>query len=211
MPGTPLHLLQPAAGRRWSRTDPVLARLSRLTPLGPWPLARADPFDALVQAFCHQQVSMAAGAAIARRLEQTLGGAPTPRRVLAVGLEGLRAAGLSRAKAVYVQDLARKVDAGEVPFSQFDAWSDDDVLEALGRVRGIGPWTAKMFLLFHLQRPDVSCPEDLGLRLAVAQAYGVPPEAAGSEMEQRRAAWSPYNSVAARVLWQWRRQSMATP
>lgn len=186
-----------------------MAGLSRATPLAPWPLTRDDPFQALVQAFCHQQVSLAAGAAILRRLEEGLGGPPTPEGVLELGLERLRSCGLSRAKAAYVTDLAVRVRDGHLPFGQFGGWSDDDVVECLTEVKGVGTWTAKMFHLFHMQRPDVSCPEDLGLRLAVAVSYGVPADQAVAVMEAQRTKWSPYNSVAARVLWTSRRAAMA--
>jgi DNA-3-methyladenine glycosylase II len=207
--------LQPEATRHWLRTEPTMARLSQAHPL-PDPGAlgpAATPgkgFAALVRSVAHQQVSIAAGAAIHGRLVRTLGGAVTPRRVLDRDPETLRAAGLSGSKATTVRELARLTLEGEVRFRQFPRLADEAIVGQLVQVKGIGPWTAKMFLLFHLGRPDVFAPEDLGLRLAVAQAYGVPEARAAARMERLRPLWAPYNSVAARVLWQSRR-ALAAP
>lgn len=205
-----LHLLQPAAERRWAKTDKILHGLSKATPLNPVPqIQERDGFAALVRSITHQQVSMAAAETIHGRLVKALGGKVTPRRILNRSPERLRAAGLSRSKAAYILDLADKTLRKEVEFNRFPAMTDSDILAELTAVKGIGTWTAKMFLLFHLHRPDVLAPEDLGLRLAVADAYGVPPEKAAQVMLQQQAKWSPYCSVAARVLWQSRRAAGA--
>jgi DNA-3-methyladenine glycosylase II len=201
-----LHLLQPKAEAHWKRSDPVMHRLSRAHPLDPTPqVGQADGFATLVESITHQQVSMAAARTIHRRLVRTLGGKVTPRRILNRSPGQLCEAGLSRTKAAYLHDLADKTLRGDVEFDRFPAMTDAAILEELTAVKGIGPWTAKMFLLFHLNRPDVFAPEDLGLRMAVAAAYGVPEPKAAKAMERQRAAWAPYNSVAARVLWQSRR------
>ncbi|MEK6986376.1 MAG: DNA-3-methyladenine glycosylase 2 family protein [Candidatus Thermoplasmatota archaeon] len=198
--------LQPAAEKRWAQSDPVMARLSRAHPIDPVSqLAPKDGFAALVESITHQQVSMAAARTIHARLVKTLGGKVTPRRVLNRTPEQLRAAGLSRSKAASILDLADKTQRGEVEFDRFPTMPDEAIIAELVAVKGIGTWTAKMFLLFHLGRPDVFAPEDLGLRLAVADTYAVPPEKAATVMARQQAAWSPYNSVAARVLWQSRR------
>ncbi|MEA3203408.1 MAG: DNA-3-methyladenine glycosylase [Thermoplasmata archaeon] len=198
--------LQPEAERHWKRADPVLHRLSKAHPLPPeQAIPGDDGFAALVGSITHQQVSLAAGRSIHAKLLKALGGKATPRRVLARSEEQLRAAGLSRAKAASVLDLADKTLRKEVEFARFPAMEDEAIIAELVAVKGIGPWTAKMFMLFHLQRPDVFAPEDLGLRLATAQAYGVAPEEAAAHMERMRPLWAPYNSVAARVLWQSRR------
>ncbi|HUR60915.1 MAG TPA: DNA-3-methyladenine glycosylase 2 family protein [Candidatus Thermoplasmatota archaeon] len=198
-----LHRLQPAAEKHWARTDKVMHRLSKAHPIPPEQQMKADDgFAALVMSITHQQVSMAAGRSIHAKLIKVLGGKVTPRRVLNRTEQRLRSAGLSRAKATYVLDLADKTLRGDVEFARFPGMTDEAIIEELTSVKGIGTWTAKMFLLFHLQRPDVFAPEDLGLRLGVANAYGVPPEKAAAKMEQMREKWSPYNSVGARVLWQ---------
>lgn len=203
-----LHLLQPKAQRHWARTDPVLARLSKANPIPAEPvIAGADGFAALVQSITHQQVSLAAGQTIHGRLVKLLGGNVTPRRVLNRTPDQLRSAGLSRGKSAYILDLADKTLRGDVEFTRFAEMPDDAIIEELTAVKGIGVWTAKMFLIFHLHRPDILAPEDLGLRIAVSNAYGVPPEAAGEAMEELGPKWSPYSSVAARVLWQSRRST----
>ncbi len=205
-----MHKLQPEAEARWKATDKVLHKLSRKTPLDPEPQIRErDGFATLVTSITHQQVSMAAATTIHGRLVKALGGKVTPRRVLARSPEQLRAAGLSRSKAAYILDLADKAQRKEVEFSRFPAMEDEAILTELTAVKGIGVWTAQMFLLFHLHRPDVLPTGDLGLRLAVADAYGVPPEKAAQLMLEHRERWSPYCSVASRVLWQSRRAAMA--
>jgi DNA-3-methyladenine glycosylase II len=205
-----LHELQPDAERRWTRTDKVLLRLSRANPIPaePHELNR-DGFSTLVLSIVHQQVSMAAARTITGRLVRLLGGRITPRRILNRSPEQLRTAGLSGAKAAYVLDLADKTQRGDVGFGRFAEMDDDAILAELTAVKGIGSWTAKMFLLFHLHRPDVLPTEDLGLRLAVAEAYKVPVAEAADEMLARRERWSPYCSVASRVLWLSRRAAMA--
>lgn len=205
-----IHELQPEAERHWRRTDPVMHRLSRAHPLPPeQAIPGDDGFAALVASITHQQVSLAAGRSIHAKLLRALGGKATPRRVLARDEATLRAAGLSRSKVAYVQDLADRTLRGEVGFARFGGMEDEAIVAELTAVKGIGTWTAKMFVLFHLQRPDVFAPEDLGLRIATGLAYGVAPEKAAAHMERMRPLWSPYNSVAARVLWQSRRQPAA--
>jgi DNA-3-methyladenine glycosylase II len=202
----PLHELQPEAETHWAKTDKTLARLSRTHPLPPEPHSLSgDGFTTLVLSITHQQVSMAAARTIQGRLVKLLGGKVTPRRVLNRTPDQLRSAGLSRSKAGFILDLADKTQRGDVEFARFPAMDDDAILAELTAVKGIGAWTAKMFLMFHLQRPDVLAQEDLGLRLAVADVYKVPPQEAADEMLARRERWSPYCSVASRVLWQSRR------
>lgn len=197
------HALQPKATRHWGRTEPVLAALSKANRIPATPQLggpASDGFAALVQSITHQQVSLAAGQTIHGRLVALLGSV-SPETVLRHSPESLRTAGLSRAKAAYVLDLADKTVRGDVEFARFADLPDATIIEELTAVKGIGTWTAKMFLIFHLERPDVFAPEDLGLRLAVADAYGVAPEKAAAKMERLRPKWAPYNSVAARVLW----------
>lgn len=191
--------------RRWAVSDPVLHGLAKATPPPRPALERLDPFASLVQSLAHQQVSIQAGASIFRRVCEAAGGGPTPGTLLAAGPERLRAAGLSRPKVSYALDLAEKVRAGEVDLAGLDAMDDAEVVAQLTRVKGIGAWTAKMFLLFHLERPDVLPHEDLGLQLAVARAYRVPRAKAAAKMLRLAPAWSPHASYASLVLWNWRR------
>lgn len=203
----PLAALQPEAAAHWAKTDKTLARLSKRNPLPTEPHSLSgDGFSTLVLSIVHQQVSMAAARTIQARLVKLLGGKVTPRRILNRTPEQLRSAGLSRGKATYILDLADKTARGDVEFDRFPAMTDEAILAELTAVKGIGVWTAQMFLMFHLHRPDVLATGDLGLRLAVADVYKVPVHEAAEEMLSRRERWSPYCSVAARVLWQSRRE-----
>ena len=209
VPRAPLHTLQPAAESAWKRQDRTLHKLSRDHPLPAERVIPAgDPFAALVRSITHQQVSLAAGETIHRNLARALGGKVTPRRVLNRTPEELRAAGLSRGKTAYVQDLAARTLSGEVEFDRFPAMKDEAIEEELVAVKGIGVWTAKMFLLFHLERPDVLPHEDLGLQIAVAQNYGVSRKLAAKKMIKLQPAWTPWCSYASLVLWNARRVEM---
>jgi DNA-3-methyladenine glycosylase II len=198
--------LQRIAENHWAKTDPLLCQLSRQNPLPPTPSLLADGgFATLVLSIIHQQVSMAAARTIQAKVTKLLGGKVTPRRILNRSPEALRQAGLSHSKAGYILDLADKTLRGDVEFARFNEMADEDILAELTAVKGIGDWTAKMFLMFHLQRPDVLPHEDLGLRLAVQEFYGIPVNKAAAFMQQRQPAWSPYCSIASRVLWHARR------
>ncbi|HLE48009.1 MAG TPA: DNA-3-methyladenine glycosylase 2 family protein [Candidatus Thermoplasmatota archaeon] len=191
----------PAAIRHWKTNDPIMARLAETTPARAIGAARSTGFSTLVVSLIHQQVSLAAGRSITRNVVAACGGRITPAAVLGASPAKLRAAGLSRQKRSYVLDLAHRTHRGEIGFRRFAHQGDDAIIETLTKVRGIGPWTAKMFLVAHLQRPDVVAPEDLGLRLAAAQVYGVPAPKAAAFLEARRAAWSPFGTLACLTLW----------
>lgn len=193
-----------AAVAHWRTTDAVLAELAATTTPEPWPEHDPDPFVDLCQSITHQQVSLAAGRTIFGRFQAAVGdaGNVTPAGVLAAGEARLREAGLSGQKTRYILDLAARVEDGSLPLHDLDELDDGEVIAALTAVRGVGVWTAKMFLLFHLRRPDV-CPwEDLGVRLSVERYYGVPEKQAAAWLrDEARARWSPHNSLAARILW----------
>ncbi len=195
----------PEAIAHWRTTDPVLADLAESTPLERRLEDEPDPFHALVRAIVHQQVSLAAGRTIYARVADATG--PTPAGILAAGEVRLRELGLSRAKATYCLDLAGRVADGW-DLAALDALPDDEVVRELTAVKGIGVWSAKMHLLFHMQRPDVLPWEDLGVRLAVDRFYGVPEPLAAKWLQQEaNARWSPHCSLATRVLWAARRAS----
>ncbi len=146
----PIHELQTAAQRHWTKTEPTMARLSRKNRLPSDPQIGggdlSDGFAALVQSIAHQQVSLAAGQTIHGRLVKLLGGKVTPRRVLNRTPEELRSAGLSRGKSAYILDLADKTQRGDVEFDRFPKMDDEAIIAELTAVKGIGDWTAKMFL-----------------------------------------------------------------
>lgn len=201
-----MHLarLLPAALAHWQSTDPALARLARAQDVHP-PLPRGTPFGALARSLLHQQVSVAAGETISRRLTAACHGRVTPEAVLALGEAGMQACGISRQKRSYLVDLATKVRDGTIDFPSLRKADDAAVIEALTQVRGIGEWTAQMFLIFHLGRPDVVAPDDLGLRLAVRDAYGVRIDRTRRFLERRAPDWSPFGSLACLTLWASRR------
>jgi DNA-3-methyladenine glycosylase II len=161
----------------------------------------SSAFDSLVSSLIHQQVSMAAGRTIYGRLKTACQGRITPRRVLGLGPQGLRACGVSRQKQGYILDMAQKAASGALPLASLSRRSDEEVERLLTQVKGIGPWTAKMFLLFHLQRPDVVAPQDLGLQMAASRAYDVSPKATAAFLVSQASKWSPYGSLASLVLW----------
>lgn len=198
----PAHPLRRKALARWAKSDPILHAIARDVPAPAHTLATAAPFQALVQSIAHQQVSIQAGAAIFGRVN-ALGG--TPEALLKAGPDALRAAGLSRPKVAYVLDLAQKAVTREVDLDHIATMPDEEVIAQLTSVKGIGVWTAKMFLLFQLDRPDVLPHEDLGLQVAVSQAYKVPRKKAAAKIQKLGPLWSPYSSYASLILWNARR------
>jgi DNA-3-methyladenine glycosylase II len=161
-----------------------------------------DYFAALARSIMFQQLAGRAAAAIHARFVETLGGQVTPSAVLATTPEALRAAGLSGNKAAAILDLATKASDGSVPLAGLDALSDDEIVERLSQVRGIGRWTAEMFLMFELRRLDVWPVDDYGVRNGWTLVHKLPelikPKALMAEGERFR----PYRSVAAWYCWQ---------
>jgi DNA-3-methyladenine glycosylase II len=160
-------------------------------------------FQALARAIIFQQLAGAAANTIYMRFVALFPGKafPTPAQVLARSDEDLRKAGLSRQKSVYIRDLAAHVANKSLNFHRFAAMSDEEIVTELTRVKGIGRWTAEIFLMFNLGRPDVLPVDDLGLRAAVRQAYHLPQLPSRRELEEAGERWRPYCSVAAWYLW----------
>jgi len=144
--------------------DPMVAAFIERAGLPPARPGEGDPFASLARAIVFQQLAGRAAAAIHRRFVEAIGGTVDARSILATDTATLRAAGLSGAKATSLQDLAAKVADGTVPLAELASLDDDAIVERLVTVRGIGPWTAEMFLLFELERPDVWPVDDLGVR-----------------------------------------------
>jgi DNA-3-methyladenine glycosylase II len=169
-----------------------------------------DHYGALVRSIVGQQLSTKAAGAIYTRLTERFGGrAPTPEQVLADDADELRAAaGLSRAKVGFLRSLAEHVLDGSLELERLDELSDEDVIKELIAVKGLGVWTAHMFLMFHLQRPDVLAVGDLGIRRAVMVLYGLPELPAPAELEEIAEPWRPHRTLACRFLW---RSLDATP
>lgn len=190
------------ARRLLARRDPILRDLMRRH--GPCGLAdsqHADPFIALVHAIISQQLSTKAAATIAGRVESILGGTPTPARVAAATDIELRAAGLSGQKVGYLRDLCARIAVGVLPLDTLDRMTDQQVIDALTQVKGIGRWTAEMFLMFRLHRPDVLPVGDLGIVKAVQRAYGLRKVPSPDRLLRLGESWRPYRSVACWYLW----------
>ena len=194
------------ARRTLVRRDPVLAALIRRH--GPCGLAaaqRADHFSALVRAITGQQLSTKAAATIYARMAalvaSTPGGSPTVEGFARVTDDALRAAGMSRQKISYLRDLCEKVSTRVVDLDALDVLPDDEVIDALVKVKGIGRWSAEMFLIFRLHRPDVLPVDDLGIVVAVQRAYGLRKRPKADRLRKIGEAWRPYRSVASWYLW----------
>jgi DNA-3-methyladenine glycosylase II len=190
-----------------SASDPVLAKL--IAAVGPLPSARdgrPDPDDhygALVRSIVGQQLSVLAARAIYGRLTARFDGRPpTPSEILKDDPDALRAAaGLSRAKVGFLRSLAEHVISGDLELGRLDTLSDDDVIAELVAVKGLGTWTAHMFLMFHLGRPDVLAVGDLGIRRAIERAYALEALPTPEEIENLAEPWRPYRTLACRYLW----------
>ncbi len=163
--------------------------------------SRPDPFVALSRAIVGQQVSTKAAASIWAKFEGLFRGPPTPQKVARAKDERLRSAGLSGAKASYVKDLARHVVSGELDLERIGELADEDVIADLIEIKGIGRWTAEMFLIFHLGRPDVISAGDLGIRRAIEIAYGLDELPGPTDMERISDPWRPQRTLACLYLW----------
>jgi len=190
------------ARRLLARRDPVIGALMRTH--GACGLARAqreDPFHVLVQAIISQQLSTKAARTIGRRLVELHGGVLTPQAVAATPDLALRGVGLSSQKLRYLRDLCEKVQDGSLMLHSLTGMSDSDVIAALTQVKGIGRWTAEMFLMFRLHRPDVLPVGDLGILKAVQQVYGLRKPPSAARLAEIGEPWRPYRSVACWYLW----------
>jgi DNA-3-methyladenine glycosylase II len=188
-------------------SDPVLAgvidRVGKLPSSRDGRPAPEEHYGALVRSIVGQQLSVLAARAIYGRLTERFGGRPpTPAEILAEEPEELRtAAGLSRAKVGFLRSLAEHVLSGELELEHLEQLSDEDVVAELTAVKGLGEWTAHMFLMFHLERPDVLAVGDLGIRRAIERAYGLDELPAAGEIERIGEPWRPYRTLACRYLW----------
>ncbi|MGH9237892.1 MAG: DNA-3-methyladenine glycosylase family protein [Vicinamibacterales bacterium] len=190
------------ARRLLARRDPVIRDLIRRH--GPCGLADAqheDAFTALTHSIISQQLSTKAAATIARRFDALFGGIPTPAAVALVDDAQLRAVGLSSQKIRYMRDLCSRVADGSLTLERVNELSDEDVIQSLTQIKGIGRWTAEMFLMFRLHRPDVLPVDDLGILKAVQRAYGLRKLPRAERLTKIGEPWRPYRSVACWYLW----------
>ena len=172
---------------------------------GPWvkrigtirlPVSEVTPFYYLVRAICYQQLAGNAARTIHGRVVEALKGDVLPRKALRVREATLRAAGLSRSKYAAIRDLATKIRSGEVDVHDLDERPDDEIIERLVTVRGIGLWTAQMYLMFRLHRPDVWPVGDLGVRAGYAKVHALDEYPTAKQLEPLGDIYSPWRSAA---------------
>jgi DNA-3-methyladenine glycosylase II len=200
-----------AAQRKLAASDPVMADL--IERLGPMSVEerrrrrgqppRDDAYVALVRAVVGQQLSTKAARTIYERVVALFeDGVPSPEQLLAAKEDALRGAGLSGRKVEYLRDLAAHVVNGELELDRLDELSDAEVIEEVTAVRGLGQWTAEMFLIFHLGRADVISGGDLGIRRAIQIEYGLGELPTPDEVIERAEAWKPRRTLACIYLWE---------
>jgi DNA-3-methyladenine glycosylase II len=192
------------ARRLLMRRDPRLAPLIKRVGRCRLPDSRAlEPYAALVRAILAQQLSSKAAETIYGRVVALAGGADrlTPEALLLIETTALRGAGVSGPKVSYLRDLAARVADGRLDLHALDEHSDEQVIEAITAVKGLGRWSAEMFLMFRLNRPDVFPVGDLGIVKGVQQLLGMKKRPAPSTMLRAAENWRPYRSVAAWYLW----------
>ena len=185
-------------------------KLLRDPEFGPWvdrvgpirvPVAAEDPFFYLARAIIYQQLAGAAARTIHARFVEALKGEVTPTKVLRVRESTLRKAGLSAAKAAAVRDLATKVRSDEVVVGDLEEQTDEEIIRRLTLVKGIGPWTAQMYLMFRLHRPDVWPVLDLGVRSGFSKVHGLEAAPGPKELEPLGDRYRPWRSAAAFYCW----------
>jgi DNA-3-methyladenine glycosylase II len=183
--------------------DPALAELiAQVGPLRYPPRSADGPFAALARAIVFQQLAGRAAQAILGRVVTTAGGALTPEGLAAASDEQLRGAGLSGNKLAALRDLSTRMLAGEVNLAPSARDSDESVIDSLVRVRGIGRWTAEMFMMFELRRPDVWPVDDLGVRQGYGLIWGLSPAPPPKQLAPLGDRFRPYRSVVARYCWE---------
>jgi DNA-3-methyladenine glycosylase II len=164
--------------------------------------SRPDAYEALARAIVGQQLSTKAARSIWQRLVTPFGGSfPPPAELIATDPESLRQAGLSWSKVGFLQDLAERIESGELDLDGLARLSDEDVIAQLIEIKGVGAWTAEMFLIFHLARPDVVSTGDLGIRRAVQTAYGLEELPGPHDLERIAEPWRPHRTLACLYLW----------
>jgi DNA-3-methyladenine glycosylase II len=183
------------------RRDPVLKRV--IAQVGDYGIKHYPPtFHALARTIVYQQLSGKAAATIFGRLQEGCGlRVLRPESLLAMDEARMRAAGVSSRKANYLKDLAEKTGAGLVRFGRHKKLSDEDVIAELTQVKGIGVWSAQMFLMFALRRPDVFPVLDLGVRNGMQRVYGLTADSPHADYEALAERWRPWRSVASWYMW----------
>ena len=182
------------------KADPVLGAL--IEKVGPFRMEYGEPtFHSVAEAIIYQQLNGKAAVTIFKRFTDLAGLPLTPDGILKLTNEQLRSVGLSKQKSSYVRDLAEKAKGGLLDFSRIHEQSDEEVIEHLTQVKGVGVWTAHMFLMFTLRRPDVLPTGDYGIQAAMKKHYRKRKLPKPKDMEKIAKCWSPYRSIACWYLW----------
>jgi DNA-3-methyladenine glycosylase II len=183
------------------KADPVMRAI--IERVGAYRIEHREPgFATLVTSIVNQQLSGRVASVILGRLIAMLpGGKVTPEAILKLRPARMRKAGLSKQKTAYIRDLARMTNKGHIKFETLADLPDSEVIEHLTQVKGIGVWTAHMFLIFALRRPDILATGDLGVRNAIRKAYQLEELPHPEQMEEMAAVWRPYSSIAMWYLW----------
>jgi DNA-3-methyladenine glycosylase II len=190
----------PSAIKHLTSADPVIGSI--IASIGPYTPRYAPPtFENMARSIAYQQLHGKAAATIFGRLLTACDSCLTPESVLRLSIEQMRACGLSKQKLSYIRDLAEKTISGDVNFEQLPQMDDEDVIEHLTRVKGIGRWSAQMFLMFALRRPDVMPVVDLGINMAIKRAYRKRKVPKPVQILKIAQPWRPYRSVACWYLW----------
>jgi len=181
-------------------SDEVLASI--ITRVGPCRIAYRDPtFEALARSIVFQQLSTKAARTIYNRLEEAAGGKITPEAIRDLSIGEMRRAGLSKQKIGYIRDLAEHALAGTLDFNRLPGMSDEEIIATLTDIKGIGVWTAHMFLIFALRRTNILPVGDLGVRTAIKRAYKKRALPKPKDIEKIARSWHPYCSIASWYLW----------
>jgi DNA-3-methyladenine glycosylase II len=189
-----------SAVRHLKKSDPILRAI--IERVGPCRMEFGDPeFHSLAEAIVYQQLNGKAAVTIFKRFTLLAGEPLTPQGILKLSNEQMRAVGLSKQKSSYLRDLAERTHTGELDFARLPSLPDEEVIQHLTQVKGIGVWTAHMFLMFTLRRPNVLPTGDFGVQTAIKKHYNKRKLPKPQQMEKIARAWEPYRSVACWYLW----------
>jgi DNA-3-methyladenine glycosylase II len=182
------------------KSDPVMRAI--IERVGPCRMEFGEPtFHSLAEAIVYQQLNGKAAVTIFKRFADAAGDPVTPEGILTMTEQQMRAVGLSKQKSSYLRDLAEKTKAGLLEFERLHELQDEEIIQHLTRVKGVGVWTAHMFLMFTLRRPDVLPTGDYGVQVAIKKHYRKRKLPKPRDMEKIAKPWSPYRSIACWYLW----------
>ena len=182
------------------RSDPVMAAIIKR--IGPYRIEYGPPeFHSLAEAIIYQQLNGRAALTIFNRFAALAGNPLTPAGILKLTNEQMRSVGLSKQKSSYLRDMAVRAASGELDFSRLPQLSDEEVIKHLTQVKGVGVWTAQMFLMFTLKRPNVLPTGDFGVQMAMKKHYNKRKMPKPAQMEKIARCWEPYRSIACWYLW----------